>query len=185
LLGGGTGAVAAAAEQKDPRDSEQPQPSGAESGEPAPQPSTAPSRQPARPRPSASQATQEGGASRPSSTAQAPPTQPPPAAAPPTPAPEPVLPLSPDQIAGHLGETADWFHHLAALQVPGADSASKDRLHQQALTAVELAVEFGRACARLLSAQSQQASTSAASASTSASDTGSTKGLGGRLDQAA
>src|SRR5581483_9236047 len=68
---------------------------------------------------------------------------------------------------------------------PGADSASKDRLHQQALTAVELAVEFGRACARLLSAQSQQASTSAASASTSASDTGSTKGLGGRLDQAA
>lgn len=131
----------------------------------------------------AAQPTQEGRANgSPSGTQPAAKSQPAPAA---TSAPEPVLPLSSDQVAGHLGQTADWFHHLGALQVASADSTSKDRLHQQTLTAVELAVEFGRACARLLSAQSQQASTSAASASSSAADSGSSKGFAGRLDQAA
>jgi small-conductance mechanosensitive channel len=92
--------------------------------------------------------------------------------------------LSSDQVASHLGETADWFHHLGALQVAGADSTSKDRLHQQTLTAVELAVDFGRACARLLSEQSRQTAASASPAAPAAA-AGATKGFGGRLDQAA
>jgi small-conductance mechanosensitive channel len=98
----------------------------------------------------------------------------------PTPA-EPVLPLSSDEVAGHLGKTADWYHHLEAsqqLQTAAADSGAKDRLHQQALTAVRLAVEFGKACAALLNQQAQQAQTNPAPA-------GSSKGFAGRLDEAA
>jgi small-conductance mechanosensitive channel len=96
-----------------------------------------------------------------------------------TPAPQ-TLPLSSDQVAGHLGETVDWFHHLSAveqLQIAGADSATRDKLHQQSLTAVELAFEFGKACAALLDAQSRQTGATAANVPS--------KGFAGRLDQAA
>src|SRR5580658_9103438 len=62
--------------------------------------------------------------------------------------PPPTLPLTSDQVAGHLGETVDWFHHLAAmeqLQIAAGDTASRDKLHQESLTAVELAFDFGKA----------------------------------------
>lgn len=129
-----------------------------------------------------------------------------PAAASRSPAPaQSVLPISADQVAAHLGETVDWFHHLAAveqLQIVSSDAATRDRLHQQALTAVELAFQFGKAGAALLDAQSrQQAATvaaapaagattnvpkagSSAEGDTSAKNT-SPKGFAGRLDQAA
>lgn len=103
-------------------------------------------------------------------------------AQPPSPgAPAAVLPLTSDQVAAHLGETVDWFHHLATveqLQVAASDTASRDKLHQQALTAVQLTLQFGKACAVLLDAQSRQAATRAPAAT-------STKGFAGRLDQAA
>jgi small-conductance mechanosensitive channel len=73
--------------------------------------------------------------------------------------PQPVLPLTSDQVAGHMGETVDWFHHLAAmeqLQIAAGDAASRDKLHQESLTAVELAFDFGKACAALLDAQARQ-----------------------------
>ena len=92
-----------------------------------------------------------------------------------------MLPLTSDQVAAHLGETVDWFHHLATveqLQVAASDTASRDKLHQQALTAVQLTLQFGKACAVLLDAQSRQAATPAPAAT-------STKGFAGRLDQAA
>ena len=116
------------------------------------------------------------------------------------PAPEPVLPLSSDQVAGHLGETVDWFHHLAGgaeqLQIAGLDSVTRDKVHQQSLTAVSLAFDFGKACAALLNEQARQA-TAAAPAAASAvagpkgqgkpagTGTGDAKGFAGRLDQAA
>lgn len=93
-------------------------------------------------------------------------------------APAPTLPLSSDQVATHLGETVDWYHHLVAIrqrQLPEQASV-RDRLHQQALTAVELALEVGKACAVLLNAQSQQVGAAAPTTS---------KGFAGRLDQAA
>ena len=112
--------------------------------------------------------------------------------------PQPVLPLTSDQVAGHMGETVDWFHHLAAmeqLQIAAADAASRDKLHQEALTAVELAFDFGKACAALLNAQSRQVAQAAqavqaakaASVPESAAAAGpaTTKGIAGRLDQAA
>ena len=81
---------------------------------------------------------------------------------------EPVLPLSSDRVAAHLGETVDWFHHLAAgvgqLQLADVDSVSRDKLHQQSLTAVGLALDFGKACAALLNEQARQAAAATASA---------------------
>jgi len=99
---------------------------------------------------------------------------------------QPVLPLTSDQVAAHLGETVDWFHHLGAMEqqpIAAADMASRDKLHQQSLTAVELALDFGKACAVLLDEQSRQSganTSNAANTSTVAS-----KGFAGRLDQAA
>jgi small-conductance mechanosensitive channel len=93
---------------------------------------------------------------------------------------QPVLPLTSDQVAGHLGETVDWFHHLSSieqLQIAAADAASGNKLHQQALSAVGLAFDFGKACAGLLDVQSRQTAATAAPAAS--------KGLAGRLDQAA
>ena len=118
-----------------------------------------------------------------------------PAATPPAAPAQPVLPLTSDQIAGHMGETVDWFHHLAAmeqLQIAATDSASRDKLHQESLTAVELAFDFGKACAALLNAQSRQlaqtaqsAAQSGQSAQAATATTPASKGIAGRLDQAA
>jgi hypothetical protein len=101
-------------------------------------------------------------------------TQSPPAA------PQPVLPLTADQIAAHLGETVDWYHHLEPIkQLPVAadDTASRGRLQQQSLTDVRLAFDFGKACAALLDAQSKQPGATDNSAPAT--------GLAARLDQAA
>ena len=81
--------------------------------------------------------------------------------------PQPVLPLTSDQVAAHMGETVDWFHHLAAmeqLQIAAGDAASRDKLHQESLTAVELAFDFGKACAALLDAQARQVAQAAQAA---------------------
>jgi small-conductance mechanosensitive channel len=107
--------------------------------------------------------------------------------------PQPVLPLTSDQVAAHLGETVDWYHHLSAVeQLPLAatDTATRDKLHQQALTAVELAFDFARACAVLLDAQSRseaQPRPEAQSRQTAPTPppAATAKGFAGRLDQAA
>jgi small-conductance mechanosensitive channel len=110
----------------------------------------------------------------------------------PSPVPAPVLPLSSDQVAGHLGETVDWFHHLAAgagqVQITGVDSVTRDKLHQQSLTAVGLAFDFGKACAALLNEQARQVaaadSHAPANSGPSAKSPADTKGFAGRLDAA-
>jgi small-conductance mechanosensitive channel len=115
----------------------------------------------------------------PQSQPAAPATSPGGAQSPPAASKEPVLPLSSDQVAAQLGRTADWYHHVVAiqpLQLAAVDSAAKDMLHQQALTAVRLALDFGRACARLLNEQARQQTASGATPS---------KGVSDRLDQAA
>ena len=100
----------------------------------------------------------------------------------PTP-PEPILPLSSDQVAAHLGETVDWFHHLAAgaeqLQIAGVDSVTRDKLHQQSLTAVSLAFDFGKACAALLNEQARQAAAASAPAAGGATGTAARATAGG------
>jgi small-conductance mechanosensitive channel len=84
---------------------------------------------------------------------------------------EALLPLTSDQVAAHLGETADWFHHLAPieqLQVAADDSVARDRLHQQALTAARLAFDFGKACVVLLNEQARRAESAAGESTSSA-----------------
>ena len=119
--------------------------------------------------------------------------------------PERVLPLAPDQVAAHMGQTVDWFHHLATgaeqLQIADVDSVARNRLHQQSLTAVALAFDFGRACAALLNEQARQAAATVpngnavSSGSASSNSPGASaappskgpadmKGFAGRLDEA-
>lgn len=86
-----------------------------------------------------------------------------------------------------MGETVDWFHHLAPieqLQVATADSTTRDRLHQQALMAAQLAIAFGKASAVLLDAQSRAAQTNTAPSGPDANGEAKS-GAAGRLDKAA
>lgn len=97
---------------------------------------------------------------------------------------EPVLPLTSDQVAAHMGETVDWFHHLAPVEqlpITAADSAARDKLHLQALTAAQLAIAFGKASAVLLDAQSR----TAVQPNSESNGTGAKGGMAGRLDKAA
>ena len=121
--------------------------------------------------------------------------------------PERVLPLTSDQVAAHMGQTVDWFHHLAAgaeqLQSAEIDAVARSKLHQQSLTAVSLVFDFGRACVALLNEQARQAAATAAAApsgnavpsgSTASNSPGAsaapskepadTQGFAGRLDEA-
>jgi small-conductance mechanosensitive channel len=94
--------------------------------------------------------------------------------------------LTTDQVAAHLGESVDWFHHLGSIEqlpIAGADSSSREKLHQQALMAVRLAFQFAKACAALLDAQSRQTQSAAPAAPAKAATA--VKGYAGRLDQAA
>jgi small-conductance mechanosensitive channel len=86
-----------------------------------------------------------------------------------------------------MGETVDWFHHLAAmeqLQIAAGDAASRDKLHQESLTAVELAFDFGKACAALLDAQARQVAR-AAQAAEAAKEAQAGRGAAGQAAQAA
>ena len=116
-----------------------------------------------------------------------------------------VLPLTANDVGAHLGKTVDWYHRLATVeqsQLAADDTATRDKLHQQAVTAVKLALEFGKACAAILDAQSRLASKARESKAATAGATPAppagtpstqappppapdSKGFAGRLDQAA
>lgn len=96
---------------------------------------------------------------------------------------QPLLPLSADQVVGHVSKTVDWYHHLTPVeQLPvAADNVvSRDRLHQQALLTVQLAFDFGRAAALILGRE-----TRAGQAASDSDNTSSAGELTSRLDQAA
>jgi small-conductance mechanosensitive channel len=92
-----------------------------------------------------------------------------------------------DQIAAHVGETADWFRHLSSAQPASVDPSTKDRVHQQLLTAVQLALEFGKASAKLLNEPLQLPQTAGPNAPATGPNSApnGAKGFAGRLDQAA
>jgi small-conductance mechanosensitive channel len=63
------------------------------------------------------------------------------------------FPISSEQILGHIRHVLDWYHHVTQIeQLPGAtgDLVSRDRLRDQALTAVRLTLEMGKAAAPLV-----------------------------------
>ena len=62
-------------------------------------------------------------------------------------------PITPQQVLSHVTRTVDWYRGLGNVeQLEGTpqDLLARDRLHDQSLTAVRLAFEFGRACASIL-----------------------------------
>ncbi|HEY6482268.1 MAG TPA: hypothetical protein VIY54_01960 [Steroidobacteraceae bacterium] len=67
-------------------------------------------------------------------------------------APQSALPLPPQQVIDYVSQTITWYRHIRALQQLPADPAAvvvRDRLSESALTALQLAFEFGHAAAVL------------------------------------
>ena len=93
------------------------------------------------------------------------------------PAPAP-LPITPQQVLSHVTQTVDWYRglgNLEQLQGTPEDVLARDRLHDQSLTAVRLAFEFGRACAAILNARPANGATANAPPAAG--------GFSGQLDQ--
>jgi small-conductance mechanosensitive channel len=86
-------------------------------------------------------------------------------AAPPAAAkPSPLLPLTPDQVLTHVRRSVDWYRDLAAveqLSVTGVGPVSRSELQEQALTAVRLAFQFGKAAEDILGRETQAPGTPA------------------------
>jgi small-conductance mechanosensitive channel len=63
------------------------------------------------------------------------------------------LPISADELLAYVHRVLDWYHHVNRVaSLPGAvdDVVSRDRLQNQALTVVRLAIELGKAAAPLV-----------------------------------
>lgn len=87
------------------------------------------------------------------------------------------LSITPQQVLSHVTKTVDWYRGLGnveQLQGTPQDLLARDRLHDESLTAVRLAFDYGRACAAILSAAAPGTNTGAAPAAT---------GFAGQLDQ--
>jgi small-conductance mechanosensitive channel len=68
------------------------------------------------------------------------------------PTPQPSLPLSPQQVVTHASHTIAWYRRVIALEQLPTDAdevVPRDRLYQTALTALQLAFDFGHAAGRL------------------------------------
>lgn len=100
------------------------------------------------------------------SARQAPPKAPSPAASKPNTAaaqpagakPSPLLPLTAGQVLMHVTRSVDWYHDLAGVEqinLPGEDQLARSELQQQALTAVRLAFQFGKAAEDILGRETQ------------------------------
>jgi small-conductance mechanosensitive channel len=64
-----------------------------------------------------------------------------------------AFPLTADQVLDHVKDTVGWYRDLQPVETLQMDAdviVGRDRLHQQAITAVRLGFDFGRAAATLL-----------------------------------
>jgi small-conductance mechanosensitive channel len=64
-----------------------------------------------------------------------------------------AFPMTSDEVIGHVRRVLDWYHHISQVaQLPGAaeQPVARDRLEGQALTAVGLAFDLGKAAAPLV-----------------------------------
>jgi small-conductance mechanosensitive channel len=72
--------------------------------------------------------------------------------------PNPLLPLTSDQILTHVRASLSWYRDLSTVEqinLPGVDAAARSQLQQQALTAVHLAFDFGKASEDILGRQAR------------------------------
>jgi small-conductance mechanosensitive channel len=80
------------------------------------------------------------------------------AAAPAAQRPSPLLPLSADEVLAHVRRSVAWYHDLGSveeLSLPGVTPLARTQLQQQALTAVRLVFEFGKAAEDILGKESR------------------------------
>ncbi len=111
------------------------------------------------------------------------------AAAPATAAkPSSLLPLSSIEILTHVRGSVDWYRDLSIVEqinLPGVDPGARGELEAQALTAVHLAFQFGKAAADILGKEAQAQTASAASGSGAAAAQPGAPTMAAQLQQAA
>src|SRR5579883_1426046 len=72
-----------------------------------------------------------------------------------------LLPLAPADVLEHVRRSVNWYRDLVGveqLSLPGVDPLARRQLQRQALTAVHLAFEFGKAAEDILGRESQSQS---------------------------
>ena len=107
--------------------------------------------------------------------------------------PSSLLPLTAADVLAHVGHSVDWYRDLAGVEqinLPGVDPLARSQLQQEALTAVHLALEFGKAAedilgreAQVTAQQQKQSAKPASGGGTSAQSTAPTMAV--QLEQAA
>ena len=69
-----------------------------------------------------------------------------------------LLPLSATDVLTHVRRSVDWYRDLSGVEqisLPGVDPLARSQLQQQALTAIHLAFEFGKAAEDILGREAQ------------------------------
>jgi small-conductance mechanosensitive channel len=99
-----------------------------------------------------------------------------------------LLPLAPVEILTHVRRSVDWYRDLSIVEqisLPGVDPGARGELEAQALTAVHLAFQFGKAAADILSKEAQTQPGSPASGSGGAAAKPGAPTMAAQLQQAA
>ena len=72
--------------------------------------------------------------------------------------PSSLLPLTATDVLTHVRHSVDWYRYLTGVEqisLPGVDPLARGQLQQEALTAVQLAFEFGKAAEDILGREAQ------------------------------
>jgi small-conductance mechanosensitive channel len=99
-----------------------------------------------------------------------------------------LLPLAPVEILTHVRRSVDWYRDLSIVEqinLPGVDPEARGELEAQALTAVHLAFQFGKAAADILGKEAQAQPGSSASGSGGAAAKPGAPTMAAQLQQAA
>ncbi|HEX8756512.1 MAG TPA: mechanosensitive ion channel family protein [Steroidobacteraceae bacterium] len=99
-----------------------------------------------------------------------------------------LLPLTSAQVLKHVRASVSWYRDLATLEqisLPGVDPVARGQLQQQAITAVHLAFDFGKAAEDVLGRRAQVESASASKAAGSGETQPPAPTLLAKLDQEA
>ncbi|HEX4266916.1 MAG TPA: mechanosensitive ion channel family protein [Steroidobacteraceae bacterium] len=102
--------------------------------------------------------------------------------------PSSLLPLASGEILTHVRRSVDWYRDLSTVEqidLPGVDPGARGELQEQALIAVRLAFQFGKAAADILGKESQAQPASPASGSKGATAQPGAPTLAAQLQQAA
>ena len=78
----------------------------------------------------------------------------------------PVLPVAAPAVLTHVRRTVAWYRDLAAVEqisLPGVDAVARSQLQRQSLTAVRLALQFGKAAEDILGREAEAQSVTATS----------------------